>query len=91
MLPLYEAIAWHIPPPKRSGVEYFQFLVSNLDYSDYLGRIAYGKIVSGKVKVGESVVCFHTSGTKTRANVTAIFSHEGLEKVHVELPGTSLA
>ena len=32
MLPLYEAIAWHIPPPKKSGVDYFQFLVSNLDY-----------------------------------------------------------
>jgi GTP-binding protein len=84
MLPLYEAIAWHIPPPKKSGVDYFQFLVSNLDYSDYLGRIAYGRIVSGSVKVGQSVVCFHTTGKKTRANVTTIFSHEGLEKIQVE-------
>ena len=40
MVPLYEAIAWHIPAPKKSDVDYFQFLVSNLDYSDYLGRIA---------------------------------------------------
>ena len=84
MLPLYEAIAWHIPPPKKSGVDYLQFLVSNLDYSDYLGRIAYGRIVSGRVAVGQSVVCFHTSGKKTRANVTAVFSHEGLDKVQVE-------
>jgi GTP-binding protein len=84
MLPLYEAIAWHIPPPKASGIDYFQFLVSNLDYSDYLGRIAYGRIVSGRVAVGQSVVCFHTNGKKTRANVTAVFSHEGLDKVQVE-------
>ena len=58
--------------------------MSNLDYSDYLGRIAYGRIVSGRVAVGQSVVCFHTSGKKTRANVTAVFSHEGLDKVQVE-------
>jgi len=84
MTPLYEAIAWHMPAPKKSEVEFFQFLVSNLDYSDYLGRIAYGRIVSGRVKLGESTVCFHTDGSKTRANITAIFSHEGLEKVQVE-------
>jgi GTP-binding protein len=84
MLPLYEAIAWHIPAPKKSGVDYLQFLVSNLDYSDYLGRIAYGRIVSGRVAVGKSVVCFHLGGKKTRANVTAVFSHEGLDKVQVE-------
>ena len=84
MLPLYEAIAWHIPPPKASGVDHFRFLVSNLDYSDYLGRIAYGRIVSGRVAVGQSVVCFHTNEKKTRANVTAVFSHEGLDKVQVE-------
>jgi GTP-binding protein len=84
MLPLYEAVAWHLPPPRKSGLDYFQFLVSNLDYSDYLGRIAYGRIVSGRVKVGQSVVCFHTTGRKTRGNVTAIFSHEGLEKVQVD-------
>ena len=84
ILPLYEAIAWHIPPPKASGVDHFRFLVSNLDYSDYLGRIAYGRIVSGRVAVGQSVVCFHISGKKTRANITAVFSHEGLDKVQVE-------
>ena len=84
MVPLYEAIAWHIPAPKKSDVDYFQFLVSNLDYSDYLGRIAYGRIVSGSVKVSQSAVCFHNTGKKTRANVTAVFSHQGLEKVQIE-------
>jgi len=84
MTPLYEAIAWHIPAPKKSDVDYFQFLVSNLDYSDYLGRIAYGRIVSGSVKLGQSAVCFHHTGKKSRANITALFSHEGLEKVQIE-------
>ena len=83
MVPLYEAIAWHIPAPKKSDAEFFQMLVSNLDYSDYLGRIAYGRIISGSVKVGQSIVCIHAGGRKERANVTAIFGHEGLEKVQI--------
>jgi GTP-binding protein len=84
MTPLYEAIAWHIPAPKKSEADYFQMLVSNLDYSDYLGRIAYGRIISGSVKVGQSIVCIHNDGRKARGNVTALFSHEGLEKVQIQ-------
>jgi GTP-binding protein len=56
MEPLFEAIVEHIPPPAKSDLSYFQMLVSNLDYSDYLGRIAYGRIISGQVKVGDSIV-----------------------------------
>ena len=84
MTPLYEAIVKHIPPPPASDVAYFQFLISNLDYSDYLGRIAYGRIVSGRVKVGDTCVRIAKDGSRERANVTAIFSHEGLAKVEVK-------
>ncbi|MFZ4597037.1 MAG: translational GTPase TypA [Terrimicrobiaceae bacterium] len=84
MVPLYEAIAWHIPAPKASDAGFFQMLVSNLDYSDYLGRIAYGRIISGAVKTGQNIVCIHKDGRKAKGKVTAIFGHEGLEKVQIE-------
>jgi GTP-binding protein len=84
MQPLYEVIVEKIPPPPASAVHYFQFLVSNLDYSDYLGRIAYGRIVSGRVRVGDSVVCIHVDGRRERANVTAIFGHQGLLKIELK-------
>lgn len=84
MTPLYEAIVQHIPQPAKSNQDFFQFLVSNLDYSDYLGRIAYGRVVSGTIKVGQSAVCIHAKGNKERANVTALFGHVGLEKVQIE-------
>jgi len=87
MEPLYEAIVQHIPPPPKAEQDFFQFLVSNLDYSDYLGRIAYGRIISGSVKVGQSIVCVHKDGTKERKNVTALFSHAGLEKIQIESAG----
>src|SRR5689334_20676883 len=84
MEPLFQAIVKHIPPPPKSDVHYFQFLVSNLDYSDYLGRIAFGRSVSGRVKHGDTVVCIHKDGSRERANITSIFSHEGLAKVEVK-------
>ena len=84
MEPLFEAIVKHIPLPPKSDAHFFQFLVSNLDYSDYLGRIAYGRIVSGRLSHNDSVVCIHKDGSRERANVTAIFSHEGLQKVEVK-------
>ena len=84
MEPLYEAIVKHIPAPKVPDVDYFQMLVSNLDYSDYLGRIAFGRIISGSVKMGERVVCIHKNGKKDTAPVTAIFGHKGLLKIELQ-------
>jgi len=84
MEPLFDAVIKHIPPPKESGVHHFQFLVSNLDYSDYLGRIAYGRIVSGRVGVSDTVVCIHADGRRERAAVTALFGHQGLQKVEIK-------
>jgi len=83
MVPLFDSIIKNIPAPKASGVDYFQFLVSNLDYSNHLGRIAYGRMVSGSVKQGDVVWCIHTNGSKEKGKVTAIFGHQGLAKVDV--------
>src|SRR5213082_4101182 len=84
MTPLFEAIVRHVPPPKVSTEPFFQMLVSNLHYSDYLGRIALGRIVSGRVAVGDSIVCLHRDGLPERAAVTAIFTYVGLEQMEIK-------
>lgn len=84
LTPLYEAILKHIPPPPSVPETFFQMVVSNLDYSDYLGRLAYGRIVSGRVALGDSIVVIRQDGSRERANVTAIFSHSGLDKIQVK-------
>src|SRR4029077_17734665 len=66
MGPLFEAIVNQVPPPKTVAEPFFQMLVSNLRYSDYLGRIALGRIVSGQVRVGDSIVCLHRDGPAVR-------------------------
>jgi GTP-binding protein len=84
MTPLFEAIVRHVPPPTISDEPFFQMLVSNLHYSDYIGRIALGRIVSGRVAVGDSIVCAHRDGRHERANVTALFTYSGLEQVETK-------
>jgi GTP-binding protein len=83
MEPLFDAIVKHIPPPRAHAGE-FRMLVANLDYSDYLGRIAFGKIVSGKVKVGDPGVCLHADHRKTQGKITAIFHFIGMQRVQIE-------
>jgi GTP-binding protein len=84
MEPLFEAIIKHIPAPPKALETHFRMLVSNLDYSDYLGRLAFGRIVSGRVKVGDSVVCIHKDGRRERNTVTALFGHQGLERIEAK-------
>jgi GTP-binding protein len=84
MTPLFEAIVKHVPPPRLSEEPFFQMLVSNLHYSDYLGRIALGRIVSGRVTVGDSLVCIHRDGSRERATTTALFTYAGLEQIPIE-------
>ena len=84
MTPLFEAIVQHVPPPTVSDEPFFQMLVSNLHYSDYLGRIALGRIVSGRVSVGDSIVCIHRDNSRERATVTTLFTYEGLQQVETK-------
>jgi GTP-binding protein len=84
MEPLFDAIIKHIPPPRAKAGEGFQMLVANLDYSDYVGRIAFGKIVEGKVKVGEPAVCLHGDGRVTPGKITMIYHFEGLKRIEVQ-------
>ena len=55
MQPLFQAIVQSVPPPKVEESNEFRMLVSNVDWSDYVGRIGVGKVLSGSVKVGDPV------------------------------------
>jgi GTP-binding protein len=83
MVPLFDAIVKFIPPPRAKAGDGFQVLVANLDYSDYLGRIAFGKILAGKVKAGEAACCLHGHGKITQGKITMIYHFEGLKRIEV--------
>lgn len=83
MEPLFETIVKHIPPPRAKAGDGFQVLVANLDYNDYVGRIAFGKIVEGKVKVGDPAICRHGDGKITNNKITKIFHFEGMKRIEI--------
>ena len=84
MEPLFDAIVKHIPPPRARAGEGFQLLVANLDYNEYVGRIAFGKIVEGKVKVGDPAICRHGSGKISKGKITMIYHFEGMKRIEIQ-------
>jgi len=86
MTALFQTIIDHVPPPFAKPNDPFHMLVSNIDWSDYVGRIAVGKILGGSAKVGDPVfVLRHAEGgKKVRAKITKIFEFTGLGQREVE-------
>jgi GTP-binding protein len=78
MLPLFQAIVDRVPPPVIEEGANFRMLVSNVDWSDYVGRIAVGKVLSGSVKAGDPVWRIGENGTSPRAKVTKVFEYSAL-------------
>ena len=85
MSSLFQTVLDHIPPPFAKPNEPFHMLVSNIDWSDYVGRIAVGKILGGTAKVGDPVfVIRHADGKRVRAKITKIFEFTGLGTVEAD-------
>jgi len=84
MEPLFDAIVKHIPPPRAKAGDGFQLLVANLDYSEYLGRIAFGKIYEGKVKVGDPAICRHGNGKISKNKITMLYHFEGMKRIEIQ-------
>jgi GTP-binding protein len=81
--PLFDAIVEHVPPPKGDPSAPLQMLVANLDASDYLGRIAIGRIFNGTVKLNDPVTVCKLDGSFENTKVTKLFSFDGLKRVEI--------
>ncbi len=85
MSSLFQTVLDHVPPPFAKPNEPFHMLVSNIDWSDYVGRIAVGKILGGTAKVGDPVfVIRHSDGKRVRAKISKIFEFTGLGTAEAE-------
>jgi len=82
--PLFDAILKTIPEPTGDPNGPLQILVANLDYSDYLGRLAIARVVNGTLKTGEEVGISHLDGTLQKTKITKLFSFSGLKRVDIE-------
>lgn len=91
--PLFDAILSHIPPPKIDCESTLQFLVANVDYNDYVGRIAIGRLVSGAIYIGNTVALCQENTNPKRVKISALYTFEGLKRVGIDhaLAGDILA
>jgi len=91
--PLFEAIVATIPPPSGDPAAVLQALVANLDYSDYLGRLAIGRVFQGTLRHGDMVAICHLDGKVQNTKITKLYSFEGLKRVDetIARPGDLMA
>jgi GTP-binding protein len=91
--PLFETILKHIPAPKGDPDAVLQLLVANLDYSDYLGRLAIGRVFNGTLRHGDEVNIARIDGSMHKTRITKLYSFEGLKRVDETIgrPGDVLA
>jgi GTP-binding protein len=82
--PLFDAIVEHVPPPKGNADAPLQLLVANLDSSDYLGRIAIGRIFNGRVRIGDLVAVCKLDKAVLETKVTKLYAFEGLKRVDIQ-------
>jgi len=85
--PLFEAVLESIPAPQHDPSSPLQMLILNLDYSDYVGRLAIGRIVNGTLRTRQDVMLVRRDGTQVRSRVTNLYVFEGLDRVEVQEAG----
>ena len=91
--PLFEAILSNIPPPSGDPDAVLRAQVANLDYSDYLGRLAIGRVFQGTLRHGDEVAICRVDGTMHKTKITKMYTFEGLKRVDetIVLPGDIVA
>ncbi|MEJ7607340.1 MAG: GTP-binding protein [Bryobacteraceae bacterium] len=90
--PLFDGIIKHIPGPAGDPEGVLQLLVANLAYSDYLGRLAIGRVFNGTMRLGNEIGIVKLDGSLQKTKITKLFSFEGLKRVDetIGIPGDLL-
>jgi GTP-binding protein len=81
--PLFEAMVNTLPAPKGDTAGSLQILVANLDYSDYLGRLAIARVFNGTMRTGEEVGIVKLDGSLQKTKITKLFSFSGLKRIDI--------
>jgi GTP-binding protein len=79
--PLFDLILEMIPSPEYDENGVLQILVTNIDYNDYVGRLAIGRIYAGSVRSGDQVAMMNADGEAVKTKITSVYTFQGLERV----------
>ncbi len=87
LAPLFDAILATVPAPRHDPGAPLQMLVTNLDWDDYVGRLAVGRIFNGTVRKAQEIALCRLDGSVTTGKAVALYGHEGLRRVEVQEAG----
>ncbi|HMK43334.1 MAG TPA: translational GTPase TypA [Dissulfurispiraceae bacterium] len=79
--PLFDLIVDSIPAPVADPEGVLQLLVTNIDYNDYVGRLAIGRLYAGTVRVGDAVSVVKQEGETVKTKITQLYTFQGLERI----------
>jgi GTP-binding protein len=82
--PLFDAVLKHVPPPVTRPDEPLQMLVTSLDYNEFLGRLAVGRITAGSIRKNQRITHLRRDGTKANLPVKALFTFDRLGRVEAD-------
>ena len=85
--PLFDQIVESIPSPRELRTDTLQLLVANLDYNDYVGRLAIGRIFSGEIKIGDQIAVVKPDRSIQKIKVSQLYVFEGLKREPVDKAG----
>ncbi|MDD5562212.1 MAG: translational GTPase TypA [Thermoanaerobaculaceae bacterium] len=85
--PLFEAILGAVPAPRFDPAFPLQLLITNLDWDDYVGRLAIGRVFNGNIAKGQEVSLCRHDGTVATAKVTGLYGYQGLKRVDIANAG----
>ena len=84
MVPLFETILSEVDDPSGDVEKPLQFLITNIEYDNYVGQLAVGKLHNGKMKRNQEVMLIKRDGSMIKSKISIIYGYEGLNKVEVD-------
>jgi GTP-binding protein len=87
LTPLFEQILKTVPPPAYDDLMPLQLLITTLDYNDYVGRLAIGRVFNGRIVKGKDYGHCRLDGTVVKIRVTALYGYDGLKRVEIDEAG----
>ena len=87
LVPLFEEILRSVPPPRYDPETPLQLLLITLDYDDYVGRLAIGRLFSGRISKGQEIAVCRRDGTVSPARVSILYGYDGLRRVEIPAAG----
>ena len=84
MLPLFETVLEHVEDPEGDDAQPTQFLITNIEYDNYVGKLAVGRLYNGTLKRNQEVILIKRDGKQVKGKVSVLYGYEGLKRVEIQ-------